>query len=280
MATRLNGWFKVWADAPDHVKMKRLARRLGHEYAGFWWVFRLWAVTAKYAPADGVLEGVLARDELEDVIGWTGEPGELIRALLAVRLLDEAPLRTHEWHEHQPKILEAEKLGERATARGEENAPRRERDENAEKSAYFLHWWAMVPLGKRHGIGPAYQAWCRHGLDDPGAKGDAARAELYRNFAAQLGHDHWRGNFLNAGKNAALTYIRKQDWQHWSVKPPADAKPTPGVRTNTAAVERRRAEDEANLRRDWMAVDGNATREFPGYEEAMREMIEHSKGRN
>lgn len=277
MPTPVGGWFKAWGDAPDHVKIKRLARRLGHPFAGLWFTFRLWALTAKYAPADGILEGRLGRDEIEEALGWTGAPGDLIRAFLDERIMDDgAPgLRTHEWHPHQPNILQAAELGDLQSERKERRE--RERGERrqsrvgtvvpVEKSQYFLNWWAMVPGGTRHGVVQAYEAWCKYGLDDPGAAGDVKRAEVYQTYAAQLAHHGWRENYMRGGRNAALSYIRRRDWEHWAVKVQA---PEP-IQVAVVSLPERR--DDTELRRDWSALKSSEGREWPGYEEAMAEVL-------
>lgn len=245
--------------------------------AGVFYAVRLWATAYKYARADGVFEGVLGRDELEEYLRWDGKPGDLIAALVTARLLETSPLRVHEWHPHQPRATEVTELGERQTERAEARADARRARGGlmvpVDKSQYFIDFWRMIPMGKRHGINPAYESWVRQGLDDPGAAGDEKRAEVYRTFAAQLSHDHWRAAFINGNKNAALSYVRQADWLHWSVKQPTAPSAAP-----SAAMAAPAQRDEADLRRDWQAIAGNDAREWPGYEQAMAEVM--ARGRN
>lgn len=278
-------WFKWFTGTVDHVKVKRLARTLGSQCAGVFWLAKLWSLVAKYCPADGIFEGRIGREELEEELGWPGERGALVAALIHHRFLEASPsLRARAWREWQPGIMDARELGRRAHDRAverndieEATARRQGRDREPRElppSEYFLAWWSMVPNGKRAGIRPAYRAWRKNGLDDPGPAGVALREILCRVFGSQLANDTWRRDFDTKG--TALSWMRKRDWEAaaaaTAVKPPTPATVLPFMKAGPR--------DETDLRRDWAALVGNGVREWPGYDQAMREMMEHGKARN
>ena len=273
-------WFKWFTGTVDHVKVKRLARALGSPCAGVYWLAKLWSLVAKYCPADGVFEGRIGREELEEELGWPGERGALLTALVHHRFLEGSPLRARAWREWQPGIMDARELGRRSHDRAVERADveeatarRQGRDPGTPPpSEYFLSWWAMVPNGKRAGLRPAYKAWRKNGLDDPGAAGVALRENLCRIFRAQLANETWRRDF--DAKGTALSWMRKRDWEA-AAAAPAVAAPAPALPSYAPKGER----DDTDLRRDWSSIPGNDSRAWPGYDQAMQELL-RQRGRN
>jgi len=87
---------------PDHPKTHGLAAALGvgvPQAVGHLEI--LWHWTAKFAPQGDV--GRWADVDIERAAMWTGEPGALVRALVASRYLDACQqhrLVVHDWHEH------------------------------------------------------------------------------------------------------------------------------------------------------------------------------------
>lgn len=83
-----------------HPKILKLRRRCGAE--GVLALVSLWAWTAESKPS-GRLEG-MDHDDIELAAGWAGQPGQLVRALLDLHLLDEADgggdYAIHDWPDH------------------------------------------------------------------------------------------------------------------------------------------------------------------------------------
>lgn len=68
-------------------KIIRLVGLLGVGDAGFTIPIRLWTYVAKHHAATGKLAGY-TRPEIEAIVGWHGEAGRCIEALLALKLLE------------------------------------------------------------------------------------------------------------------------------------------------------------------------------------------------
>ena len=82
---------------PDHPKTKRLIRAAGVD-APFRLV-ALWCYAGKYHPNDGDLSSYTI-DDIEGIVGWTGERGVFYNAMISSRYLDE-DLTLHGWTEHE-----------------------------------------------------------------------------------------------------------------------------------------------------------------------------------
>jgi hypothetical protein len=86
----------------DHPKVGRLCKLLGVErFAAVGIVESLWHFTAKHAPAGDV--GKWSDAEIAESMGWSRDAGELVKAMVDARLLDElegARLAVHDWPEH------------------------------------------------------------------------------------------------------------------------------------------------------------------------------------
>src|SRR5438094_4914640 len=84
-------------------KFKALVHRLGgSEYRAVGALEGVWHLTAESAPNGAI--GRFSNEEIEIALGWDGERGALIRALLETRWLDEileanGRLYVHDWHE-------------------------------------------------------------------------------------------------------------------------------------------------------------------------------------
>lgn len=87
----------------DHPKTRRLRAILGKGSETL--ILRLWAHCGKFHPKDGILQGY-SLEELEEICGWTGTPGEAIDALVKVEMLEQCSsipgaFQVHDWKEHQ-----------------------------------------------------------------------------------------------------------------------------------------------------------------------------------
>lgn len=88
-------YFEFHDSAPDHPKVRKLAKRLSIEgVQALGHMASLWAWTLRMAP-DGDL-GAYDHESIEIGAQWGGEEGAFVRAALDVGLLDEGP-RVHDW---------------------------------------------------------------------------------------------------------------------------------------------------------------------------------------
>lgn len=83
----------------DHEKTKRLEFALGPLASVF--PIRLWAIAAKSCPESGVLKNI-EPEEIEHLIGWTGERGACFAALERIGFLDrqDKNILIHKFLEH------------------------------------------------------------------------------------------------------------------------------------------------------------------------------------
>ena len=114
-------WIKVYTDVLDHPKSLRLASRLSDPRAPFY-MFATWCYAGRLAP-DGKFPDAAT---VEAAARWTGEPGVLADALVAVGFLDKrgrgGALVIHNWEDHQAAHVER-----RAKDRAYQRAKRAER---------------------------------------------------------------------------------------------------------------------------------------------------------
>ena len=82
----------------DHPKTKRLVGLLGRGSDGL--PIRLWCYCGKYHAETGDLTGYSPTD-LESLIGWWGQPGKCIDALVQFKFIDktDAGFQIHDWKE-------------------------------------------------------------------------------------------------------------------------------------------------------------------------------------
>lgn len=83
----------------EHVKTQRLVAALGIGSEVF--PIRLWCFVGKHYPETGDLPG-LETGELENLLGWRGEAGRCVEALIKVGFLERIKrgFRVHDWKEH------------------------------------------------------------------------------------------------------------------------------------------------------------------------------------
>ncbi len=101
---------------PQHYKVGRLMRELEiPRYSAVGILESLWHFAAQYAPRGNI--GRCTDEEIADAIGWLGEAGTLVDALVTCGWLDrdkEHRLLVHDWHDHADyavrKYLKAHKL--------------------------------------------------------------------------------------------------------------------------------------------------------------------------
>lgn len=84
----------------SHPKTNRLIGLLGRGSEAF--PLRLWCYCGKYHTGDGRLSDYSVQ-EIESVLGWCGESGKLVQALLKVGFLhkDTTGYYVHDWLEHE-----------------------------------------------------------------------------------------------------------------------------------------------------------------------------------
>lgn len=96
------GCLMALRSVPEHPKFARLQAILGlKKYQAMGILETLWHLSGRYAPQGNV--GKLTDDEIESWIGWDGEPGALIAALIESRWIDKSSkhrLLIHDWSEH------------------------------------------------------------------------------------------------------------------------------------------------------------------------------------
>ena len=97
---------------PHHPKVKKLQRRLG---PGGPWGFVCLILWAGQNRPNGDLSGMDFED-VEIAACWDGEPGEFVRELEAVGLLDadDTGYELHDWADHQPWLAGSNERSERA----------------------------------------------------------------------------------------------------------------------------------------------------------------------
>lgn len=131
--------FQVDPALPDSPKLAELERAVGPEALGC--VVRLWCYTARDAQAKhtGCL-GFMRPHVLESICEWRGPPGLLWAGMARLGWIDVTPegeVTIHDWHAHQPYLVEAGERSRRASASARarwHKGVRRERP-NARKDA-------------------------------------------------------------------------------------------------------------------------------------------------
>src|SRR4030065_242408 len=104
-------WIRVDQSLRHHRKLLTLANELGVETAaatGHLVLLWLWCL-------DNAPTGILKRingQQISTACAWTGDPNELVTALLSAGFLDKCgrggiSLRIHDWYEYAGKLLEA-----------------------------------------------------------------------------------------------------------------------------------------------------------------------------
>lgn len=86
----------------EHPKFHNLTVRLGLErWGGLGILESMWHFCGRFTPAGDI--GKYSDAEIESWIGWKGEPGKLIEALVSCRWLDADPVHrliVHDWAKH------------------------------------------------------------------------------------------------------------------------------------------------------------------------------------
>lgn len=101
----------------DHPKTRRLIGLLGRGAEVL--PVRLWCYCGKYHRRDGSLADY-SPQEIETIVGWWGQKGEAIEAMVRVGFLEmtrENAIRVHDWKEHAghfEKYNKAAKVGSKA----------------------------------------------------------------------------------------------------------------------------------------------------------------------
>lgn len=87
---------------PDHPKFARLCNKLGiPKYAALGLLECIWHFTGRFAPTGNI--GKYDDDEIEAWVGWSGERGMCVAALVECRWIDRDEthrLVVHDWHSH------------------------------------------------------------------------------------------------------------------------------------------------------------------------------------
>jgi hypothetical protein len=117
---------RIDVDFVDHIKVKRLIRKLGYE--GFYSLVRLFSTAAKMYQK-GELKGCDEFD-IEDLSMWNGVPGMFVETLLGIdiQFLEnrEGTFIIHDWKDNQPWIYHSVERSKKASKasriRWEENS--------------------------------------------------------------------------------------------------------------------------------------------------------------
>ncbi len=88
----------------SHPKVVRLVGLLGVEHVAI--PIRLWCYVGKYHPATGMLQAYSVM-ELESVLQWSGQSGQLVEALLKIKLLEKKKdgYLIHDWLDHAGHLM-------------------------------------------------------------------------------------------------------------------------------------------------------------------------------
>ena len=99
----------------EHRKTKRLVGQLGAGAEIY--AIRLWVYCGKFHAEDGRLEGY-SDQEIESILGWSGEPGKMLVLLAACFVhREEGTIVVHDWLEHQGHIARFKQRGKDMAAR-------------------------------------------------------------------------------------------------------------------------------------------------------------------
>lgn len=96
--------FSQVSNHPKFADLKVMLKR--PKFAVLGCLEALWHFTAEYAPRGDV--GRFSDAQIEAWVDWDGEPGELVRALVAARFLDvdvEHRLAVHDWADYAPDYV-------------------------------------------------------------------------------------------------------------------------------------------------------------------------------
>lgn len=89
-----------------HPKIMKLAKILGSHSVVY--PMKLWCYAGKHFPVTGMLEGC-SKHDIEEAVGWDGEPGKLVDTLVKISLLDmkkseteseNSSFKIHDWKHH------------------------------------------------------------------------------------------------------------------------------------------------------------------------------------
>ena len=97
-------------DLFEHRKTKRLVAHLGAGAEIY--LIRLWVYCGKFHAEDGRLDGY-SDQEIEGLLGWTGDAGKMLQAMLAACFVhrDGDTVVVHDWLEHQGHIARFKQRG-------------------------------------------------------------------------------------------------------------------------------------------------------------------------
>lgn len=137
-----------------HWKLRHLGKRLRNPLGGYY-AIKLWSWAF-----DQAKDGDLTRFTPKDIalaVDWPGRPTRLIKALVEVRLLDEAPLRIHDWDEHngsQRRSYDAEVARKREFRERKREEAERNRRETERLAAEEAARRAQESSGVTNGVPP------------------------------------------------------------------------------------------------------------------------------
>jgi len=94
--TMSNLYVRVFTGFYKHRKTLRLRATLGND--AYWIPPSLWAYAVENQP-DGVFSDY-SPEEIASLIGYNGDASIMLQALLKSGFMDDAPLRIHDWGEH------------------------------------------------------------------------------------------------------------------------------------------------------------------------------------
>ena len=144
---------RIDVDFVDHIKTKRLIRKLGFE--GFYSLVSLFSIAAKMY-SKGYLTGCTEAD-IEEFAKWDGEPGLFIETIMDLSMLflekDGETYHIHDWQEHQGWVFRS-----------------KERSEQCREAAYELHKQKKALQKKR------VNSKCKNDITERNAERNAERS--------------------------------------------------------------------------------------------------------
>jgi hypothetical protein len=113
-------WIESHQSLATHRKLYKLAallninrpQAIGHLHLIWWW--------ALDNASDGSLQDIPS-GVLEDVAGWSGEPGKLYNSLIESEWIDQDDLILHDWQEYAGKLVEQRALTKNQRSLGGRN---------------------------------------------------------------------------------------------------------------------------------------------------------------
>jgi hypothetical protein len=185
---------------PKYLNFERWLESQGRKYQGIYWLTKLYAFAAEYRQS-GVLTGMDVQG-IEVVVGWDGEPGELVAAFLKVRFLDRddsGAYALHNWILRQPWIIGAParsaaarvanevRWAHKQKANGSESHARNGSASRSKRSHIYSEtfeaFWKLYP--RPDGKLPASEEWEKLSADEQARAMQDVPKRIHANWAGR-----------------------------------------------------------------------------------------------